>query len=121
MVNKSVSVCVYTEYSNNDIVDVYNFDADHVARHIEEVGAYMLMRSIKSNGFDRGKVGIVNLSFYNKDGSKHYLYQMVQYDKNYVEFIKPIGDNVYYEIDSDIWKSLVTRGFKFCMNNGIIF
>lgn len=115
------SVCVYTEYSNNDIADVYTFDTKQVTKHIAEVGAYMLMRSIKSNGFDRGKVGIVNLSYYSKDGYSHYLYQMGQMNEKVIKFIKPIGNNVYYDIDSDIWKSLVTRGFKFCMNNGIIF
>lgn len=115
------SVCVYTEYSNNDIVDVYTFNTDFVTKNITEVGAYMLMRSIKSNGFDRGKVGVVNLSYYSKDGYTHYLYQMALRKDGLIDFITPNGDNRKYNIDSSIWKSLVTKGFKFCMKKGIIF
>ena len=118
---KNFTVCVYTEYSNNDISDVYTFETNQVVRHIAEVGAYMLMRSIKSNGFGRGKVGIVNLSFNNKDGSKHYLYQMALRKDGHVDFIKPNTQNCVYKVDGDVWKSLVMRGFKFCINNSIIF
>lgn len=115
------SVCVYTEYSNNDIADVYTFDTDYIAKHIAQVGAYMLMRSIKSNGFDRGKVGIVNLSYYSKDGYNHFLYQMALRKDGLVDYIKPNGENRLYKVDSDIWKSLVKNGFEFCMEQGIIF
>ena len=60
---KNFTVCVYTEYSNNDIADVYTFETNQVVRHIAEVGAYMLMRSIKSNGFGRGKANSSTISF----------------------------------------------------------
>ena len=44
---KNFTVCVCTEYSNNDIADVFTFETNQVVSHIAEVGAYMLMRSIK--------------------------------------------------------------------------
>ena len=118
---KNFTVCVYTEYSNNDIADVYTFETNQVVRHIAEVGAYMLMRSIKSNGFGRGKVGIVNLSFNNKDGSKHHLYQMALRKDGRVDFIKPNAQNRLFNVDSERWMSMVAKGFKFCINNSIIF
>lgn len=115
----SYSVCVYTEYSNNDIADVYTFDTENPNKHIRQVGAYMLMRSIKSNGFDRGRVGIVNLSFFNKNG--HNLFQFFLREDGVIGFVRPKGANLYYRKDSDIWKSLVKNGFEFCMEQGIIF
>lgn len=119
--NDKFSVCVCTEYSNNDVADVFTFDTKSVMKDLTMVGAYMLMRSIKSNGFDRGKVGIVDMSFYSKDGYNHYLYQMVLRKDGLIEFINPRGDNRLYRMDSGIWKSLVKNGFEFCMEQGIIF
>ena len=118
---KKYSICVYTEYSNNDITDVYHFDTNYVVKHITQVGAYMLMRSIKSNGFYRRKVGVVNMSYYSKDGCNHYLYQMVLRKDGLIEFITPNGNNRIYRENSNIWKSLVRNGFEFCMDCGIIF
>lgn len=115
------SVCVFTEYSNNDVVDVYTFDTELPTKHIAQVGAYMMMRSIKTNGFDRGKVGIVNLSYHSKDGCKHYLYQFSQRKDGFVEFIKPSGFRQLYNKNTEIWKNLVKSGFEFCMDKGIIF
>lgn len=115
------TICVYTEYSNNDIADVYTFETSQVVKHVAEVGAYMLMRSIKSNGFGRGKVGIVNLSFYSKDDGKYYLYQMVLRKDGFVDFIKPNAQNWLFNVDSERWKTMVAKGFEFCINNSIVF
>lgn len=115
------TICVYTEYSNNDIADVYTFETNQVAKHIAEVGAYMLMRSIKSNGFGRGKVGIVNLSFNSKGGGKYYLCQMVLRKDGFVDFIKPNAQNWLFNVDSEHWRSMVAKGFEFCINNSIVF
>ena len=115
------TICVCTEYSHNDIADVYTFETSQVVKHIAEVGAYMLMRSIKSNGFGRGKVGIVNLSFYSKDDGKYYLYQMVLRKHGFVDFIKPDAQNRLYNVDSEHWRSMVAKGFEFCLNNSIVF